>query len=158
MTATDIEIALSQYLGIRTSMLVTNVSWGLWVHECDLLRVMDSRWAHEYEIKVSKADIIADQHKRHKHKNCKIRSLTFAIPEHLKDCIEHIPERAGIILVDARKCCKLVRKAVLDKDARKLTEKEYLKVGKLASMRLWGMKMTIANLINMPLRKGMVKR
>jgi hypothetical protein len=123
-------------------MMVPNVSWGLilGLHECDILRVTDSRYAHEIEIKISKADLIADKKKRHGHSHELLRTLTFAIPEDLYGpCYEHIPSHAGILTVDEYGRCTEQRKPMIDKGARKLTEKEYLKVGKLASMRIWKM-------------------
>jgi len=95
----DIEIAVAKHFRPRVNLAVPNVSWGLGLHECDMLVLTASGYAYEVEIKASKADLIKDAEKSHGHRHSKIKRLYFAIPEHLKDHIEHIPARAGILLV-----------------------------------------------------------
>jgi hypothetical protein len=147
LTVNDIEMAVAEHFGIRTHIIVPNVSWGLGVHECDLLSVTKAGYATEIEIKVSRQDIKADFKKRHAHKSSKIKYLYFAIPDVLRDSIEFIPDKAGIFIISKNNyggiICIEERKPVACKFARKLTDKEILKVATLGTMRIWNMKKVI---------------
>jgi len=147
LTVNDIEMAVAEHFGIRTHIIVPNVSWGLGVHECDLLSVTKAGYATEIEIKVSRQDIKADLKKRHTHKSSKIKYLYFAIPDVLRDSIEFIPDKAGIFIISKDNygdiICIEERKPVACEFARKLTDKEILKVATLGTMRIWNMKKVI---------------
>ena len=93
------ELVLSSYFNSRTNLIVPNVSWGLNLHECDLLIVTPAGYAWEVEIKTTKYDLIRDGEKIHKHGSKKIKYLYFAIPEYLLEWQDHIPVRAGILVV-----------------------------------------------------------
>lgn len=95
----DMEIAVSNYFNIRQNLIVPNVSWGMFSHEVDLCILSPAGYATEVEIKISRSDLIKDKEKKHDHRSTKIKYLYFAIPEHLEKDIEHIPERAGILIV-----------------------------------------------------------
>ena len=147
INSTDIELAVSAYFGYRQNLIVPNISWGLWIHECDLLVVTKAGYAIEIEIKISRADIKKDALKRHGHVDKRLKCLYFAIPEKLKSCIDLIPERAGVFIVKEKRpgwlICNLERKPVLNKEARKLTPEEQFKVAHLGAMRIWELKHTI---------------
>lgn len=142
MTTPEMEIALSRYFNPRRNLIVPNISWGMFNHECDLLVVTKAGYAYEIEIKVSKADLIKDAHKRHNHQSKKISQLYFAIPEKLLKHTEYIPERAGIITVHEGGFCHLLRQAQ-KAHAYKFTPEERFNVARLATMRIWGLKRTI---------------
>ena len=150
ITTIEMEFYLANYFNYRQNLIVPNISWGLYLnhntlHECDLLVLTGSNYLWEIEIKISKSDLIADKKKRHGHYNQNIKRLYFAIPEYLKDCIEHIPERAGIIVVDKKSKynkCEQIRKPKTNKGYQ-LTDKEKLKMAMLGSMRIWGLKKKI---------------
>lgn len=151
MNVGQIEIAVASYFDIRQNIIVPNISWGLGLHECDLLVVTTSHCAIEIEIKTSKADIIADKKKWHNHYSKKLRSLIFAIPEKLQNCIHLIPEKAGVMVVKSyptnhKLYCTMIRKAQINKDARKLTDKEILHLAKLGTIRTWKLRRTIQDL------------
>lgn len=158
----DIELAVASYLGLYMNLIVPNVR-GIGLHECDLLVVSNAGYAWEVEIKISKADLIKDKEKKHGHSSSKIKYLYFAIPDYLLDCLEHIPERAGIISVNSKsllellynernlssrdlmylmgeRCCKTIRKPIGCKKPYKFSEAERFKVAMLGSMRIWGLK------------------
>ena len=152
MNCLDIEIALMYEFDIRRNLIIPNASWGLGLHECDLLIIRKSGYAIEIEIKTDKYDLIKDKLKRHGHYNNKIRQLYFAIPTELMPYIEHIPERAGIIEVldsknkySASKHCVFHRKAKIN-GKYKFTDKELIKAGHLCAMRILGLKKTIRKL------------
>jgi len=140
LKAIDIETAVANYFNIRTNLIVPNISWGMFLHECDLLVVTPAGFAWEIEIKVTRADLIKDKDKHHGHYNRKIKDLYFAIPDYLEYCIEYIPDRAGIIIVNERLRCKTVRRPILNKNPYKFSIEERYKVARLGSMRIWGLK------------------
>lgn len=143
LKAIDIEIAVAEYLNVRTNLIVPNVSWGLFLHECDILVITPAGYAWEVEIKVTKADLIKDKEKRHDHRNKKIKDLYFALPYYLEPYIEHVPARAGIIFVDENLRCKTFRRPRPNKAAYRFSEAERYKVARLGSMRIWSLKKKI---------------
>ncbi len=145
MTANDIEIAVSDFFGTRENLIVPNISWGLHLHECDLVVMRPSRFLYEVEIKVSKGDMKADLAKKHHHSDEKIKRLYFAIPEELKANIDLIPEHAGIIICyrskyDGEIGTYLHRPAKDIPGSRKLTAEEVIALSRLGLMRLFKLK------------------
>jgi hypothetical protein len=149
LTCVDIEIAIASRFGYLENLIVPGVHWGLDLHECDVLVLSKAGYATEVEIKTSKSDLIADKKKRHGHFSDRIKYLYFALPDYLKDCIEHVPERAGIILVGSsganRGRTNIIRKPKHNK-SRKFSEVERCKMARLGAIRIWGLKQTIRNL------------
>lgn len=140
----DIEIAVAKYFGIRRHLIVPNVSWGLNLHECDMLIVTRMGYATEVEIKTNLADLKRDSKKWHGHNSKKIKRLFFAVPEELgKQADMACPERAGIIVVHCQDNCSLYRSALNNANADSLTQKEIIHLGRLASMRIWSLKQRI---------------
>ena len=157
ITTIEMEEAISRLFGVRTNIIVPNISWGLpGMHECDVFIIKKSGYAVEVEIKRTKADLLADFKKKHDHSDIRIREFYYALPEKLLEtCTELIPEHAGII-----KCyesqwktrnsihASIIRDAKIRKDARKLTQEEQFKVAKLGTMRIWTLKNKIIKLQN----------
>jgi len=139
----DIEVAVAAYLNFRHNLIVPNVCWGIHIHECDLLVITKAGYAWEVEIKVSKADLIKDADKRHGHKDNRIKDLYFAMPEEMRDCIDHVPERAGIILVKNNLRCQTIKKPISNRNAVPFSDKEKYKVARLGALRIWGLKRKI---------------
>lgn len=139
-TSEEIEIAVAEYFGIRTCLIVPNVSWGLTNHECDIVILTPASCLYEIEIKISKSDLIADKKKSHGHYSDIIKELYFAMPLKLIDNIEHVPDRAGILIVHENGRVELKRKPELNKYARKLTDQERYKLARLGTMRIWKLK------------------
>lgn len=152
----DMEVAVSNYFSPRQNLIVPNVSWGMFRHEVDLCVLSPAGYAREIEIKVSRSDLIKDKEKRHGHDEPMIKYLYFAIPEHLEKDIEHIPERAGVLIVKWNKpfkaygytntrmeagwwSCKKVREPKIQYN-RKWLEHEYNSLLRLGAMRIWGLK------------------
>jgi hypothetical protein len=142
----EIEIAVSQHLDYRQNLIVPNISWGFNIHECDLLVVTKNNYLWEVEIKVSKSDLIKDSLKKHGHYDDRIRKFFFAIPERLKNHIEYIPERAGIIIVNASGRVYRERKAKTNSIANKISDNDKMKIAKLGTMRMWTLKKNIMKL------------
>ncbi len=145
-TAAEIEIAVARWFNPRAVLVVPNVSWGLGVHECDLLIVSRNNYASEVEIKVTHADLRADAKKRHKHESHKIKRLWFALPEKLEACLADVPERAGVLLVGKTGRITVVRKPVDNCEARALSNDERLRVARLGAIRIWDLKERIRDL------------
>jgi len=139
-TAKEIETRIARYFGIRANVIVPNVSWGLLTYEADMLIMPISGVMYEVEIKVSKGDLIADKKKNHKHCSELIRGIYFAIPEKLKPHIEHIPEKAGILVVDKTGRVEKLRGIKINKTSRKLSEQERFTLARLGAMRVWILK------------------
>lgn len=140
------ETAIATYFGIRENIIVPNVSWGVNLHECDLLIIRKSGYGIEIEIKISKSDLKADFKKRHNHVDYfnRLREFYFAIPEYLEDCLPLIPEHAGVISVSKNIIsgtlytqCRTIRKCKINTKADKFCDNEILKIAHLGTMRLW---------------------
>ena len=144
MNTTDIEIAIADIFNPRVNIIVPNVSWGLGLHECDVLILTKSGYAYEVEIKISRADLKKDLNKAHMHKSNRIRGLWFALPQQLLKHMNLIPSNAGIISVSSPEADafypKFERRPTLNIDAKQFTREEIVKLIHLASMRIWPMK------------------
>ncbi len=143
MTAGEIELALNHWLS-NERLAVPNVSWGLRVHECDILTLSRSGYATEIEIKVSKSDLKRDADKDHGHRSQRIKYLYFAMPEAMRDCIGDVPEHAGIVLVSTDKYgdyqCQIIREPQPNVAARKFTDTEAFALARLGALRIWPLK------------------
>lgn len=167
MNTLQMEIAMMKHIGVRQNCVVPNVSWGIaGLHECDLLSLSLSGYATEIEIKISKADLIKDKKKSHGHEHNHIKYLMFAVPEKLEEiAMEHIPERAGLYIVsqyhinydlypEARNTpynrikyrVKIARGCTANKTAHKWSDKERLDLFRLGTMRILGLKESVAKL------------
>lgn len=152
------ELALMKHFNYRQNVIVTNVSWGLDLHECDLLIVRKSLHSVEVEIKISKYDLLNDFEKKHAHvdKKNRIREFYYAIPEKLyNECSGLIPKDAGIIVCSKFKYrgkynikTKVARKSKINTSARKLTTKEYNKLLRLGCYRIYTIKNKLLKTIN----------
>ena len=150
ITTIEMELAIATKFGVRTNIIVPNLSWGLQgMHECDLFIVKMSGYGAEIEIKRSKSDLLADFKKGHNHKDRfnRIKEFYYAFPESmLKTCEELIPKDAGIIICRRSDWGKKLvyasfhRDPVPIKTARKLTTEEQFKVARLGTMRIWTLK------------------
>jgi len=142
LTTMEMEIALAHSLDFRKNLIVPNISWGMNMHECDLLVLTKAGYAWEVEIKITKADLVKDKDKRHGHHHPKIKRLYFAIPDYLTPHIKHIPERAGIITVDWYHRCKTIREPQQN-SGYKFSEAERYNIARLGAMRIWTLKKRI---------------
>jgi len=141
----EIEFWVAHHFNIRTNLVVPNVSWGLGVHECDLLICSKSGYCTEVEIKVSASDLKKDLTKGHSHKNIKIKYLYFAIPSYLAQYIEYIPKKAGIFIITSKHKVFCIAKPVQNKDCRPLTLQEQYEMARLGALRIWNLKNRCSN-------------
>lgn len=134
----------------RDYVLVPNVSWGMLPHEADLIAVSESLWLKEVEIKISKADFLADR-KKWKHamaarmgQHHLVSEFYYAMPGSIwqKCKPEDLPEGAGLILVSPEYRAGDLRawvekKAEHNPSSRKLNPKEHYQAMRLGYMRYW---------------------
>lgn len=140
ITTEEIEWNISHYFGVRENLIVPNISWGLGIHECDLLVMSKAGYCTEVEIKRSLEDLKADRSKSHEHKSIKIKYLYFAVPSYLAQYIEYIPLRAGILIITSKRKVVCISRPVQNKDCRPLTEKEQYEMARLGALRIWDLK------------------
>jgi hypothetical protein len=153
-TAKEIEVRIARWFGARENVIVPNVSWGLVNYECDLLILTKAGYFCEVEIKVSKGDLLADKKKDHNHKDERIRELYFAIPQKLEKHIEHIPERAGILVVKPNNGgVEKIRDAQVNRNAQKAGQEERFQIGRLGTMRVWNLKTELLSIYHSLERK-----
>ena len=98
----EMEVAIAKYFNYRTHIVVPNLSWGFFTHECDLFLIRKSGFGFEVEIKRSKSDMMADFKKNHGHIDRKNRivQLYYAFPiELLPKVKDLVPPECGIITV-----------------------------------------------------------
>jgi len=144
-TAVEIELALSSFFDARANLIVPNVSWGLNLHECDILILSKAGYATEVEIKVSKADLKKDRDKGHGHVSDKIKRLYFAVPEKIDTAFveAHVPARAGIIVVNKKGKCRIVKQCTYNMKAKPFSDSDRMQLARLGAMRIWGLKRNI---------------
>lgn len=150
ITTPEMELALAHHFHYLQYLIVPGIR-SMDFHECDLLIVTKAGCAWEVEIKVSKGDLLRDKKKYHRHESPKIKYLYFAIPHHLLQHQEHIPERAGIITVERKYSeyskqeyfsCDRVRKPTPSSNY-KFTDEERYRVARLGAIRMWTLRDTI---------------
>jgi len=132
------EVQIARWFDVRRNIVVPRVSWGLNLHECDLLILTKANHAIEVEIKVSLGDLKVDLQKDHGHRSDRIRRLFFAVPETMKPekFLPFVPERAGVIVVH-KAWCDILRPAKINTRARQFTMEERSKLAELGTMRYW---------------------
>jgi hypothetical protein len=125
------------YFGYRQNVCVRNVSWGMQLHECDLLIMSKANYLTEVEIKISKSDLKRDLLKHHCHQSNKIKKLYFAVPKSLSGMAGWIPDEAGLITVDESGMVWTVRPAESRRDVKPITPEEAFNLARLGAMRQW---------------------
>lgn len=148
----DMEISVAKYFNPRRNIIVPNLFWGMFDYELDLCVLSKSGYAVEVEIKTSRPDLISDKLKQHGHHNEMIKYLYFALPYHLLKDIEHVPERAGILIVEYQEAwetyhykreaffsCTRLREPKMNYN-RQWTDSERAQLLRLAAMRTWTLK------------------
>jgi hypothetical protein len=155
------QLCLAESFNKRKNLVVPNVSWGFHgEYEKDLVVVYPSGWAVEVEIKISIADLRADQKKRHGHNSQYMKQLYFALPlsiYHGKEEVVNslLPDKAGLIVVNntiysesghnpylnkyptADWRTQFVKPAEFKKGAKKLTDRQIQNLMRLAYLRYW---------------------
>jgi hypothetical protein len=154
----DIEVAIAKAYGVRKNIIVPNISWGFGgMHECDMFIVSKAGIVTEIEIKLTKADLLADFKKGHDHKDRqgRITYFFYAMPQTMYEkCKDLIPPDAGILSCyrsewDENKIyVSEKRKGIKRKNARKLTPEEQFKIAWLGTMRIWNLKEKLIKLQN----------
>lgn len=148
----------------RRYVVVPNVSWGLLPHEADLVALSDADWLSEIEIKITKADFLADRDK-YKHQLVKpalISAFYYAMPLVVweKCSPEDLPAGAGLILIgdryrgDGNPQAFLKQKPVDNAGARKLRQDEREQLLRLGYIRYWCRENAVERLLSGILREA----
>lgn len=156
MTTLELELAVFNQINIRQNLAVTNVSWGIpGLHECDILELSTSGYATEYELKISRSDLLKDKEKGHNHESNYIKYLYFVVPKHLKEiALNEIPERSGLMVVDeeinpySKKKFyyhKIIKQPEPNDNCVKWSEKERYQLARLGTMRIRSLKDKLVN-------------
>ena len=147
VTTSEMEVAIAKHFGIRKHIIVPNLSWGFFNHECDMFLIRTTGYGFEVEIKRSVSDFRADFKKKHGHvdKQNRIIQLYYAFPKELLSKVKaEVPDECGIITIeklsDKRHIVRMIRDAKRRKGARALTDKEIAKISRLGVMRIWSLK------------------
>ena len=136
-----LQIACARYFGYRKNIVAPNISWGLKLHECDLLVLTPSGYCYEIEIKITRADLRADSKKQHGHLSTKISRLYYCVPAVLQDfALANIPERAGLLVVKSPTWLW----AQKVREAQRYTDYQWpavdrIKLAHLGAMRIWSL-------------------
>jgi len=81
-----IQYGIRCYLGTREYICIPNVSWGFFKNiECDMIAIGGNNKVHEYEIKRSWSDFMADFKKVHFHDDIRICNMTYVLPKSFAD-------------------------------------------------------------------------
>lgn len=143
----EMEFAIANMFGINTHIIVPNISRGLFLHECDLLIVRPTGYTIEIEIKRSISDLKRDFLKKHRHESSRISELFFAFPDSIVyEAAALLDESVGVISVKRLRngwCKAEMLKKAINKERKKLTDKEILKVATLGVMRTWNLRKKI---------------
>jgi len=146
VTTAEMEVAIAKYFGIRKHIIVPNLSWGFFRHECDLFIIRTSGFGFEVEIKRSRSDMLADFKKKRNHidKGNRIVQLYYAFPKELLPKVEElVPPECGIIIVERygdKGYARMHREAKRRTGVKPLTEKEKLQIARLGTLRIWSLK------------------
>ena len=159
ITTIEIEHRVASYFGYRQNLIVPNISWGMNIHECDLLIITKGGYGIEVEIKVSRSDLKNDSNKSHSHDDDRIKKLYFAIPDYMKDSIDLIPKRAGILVL--RRYYEwgdnigvhVLREPEINKHCIKFSSEEMFNIARLGTMRIWNLKKKIITTKRKPIQK-----
>ena len=125
--------------------VVSNVSWGLFTWgEADLIALRKSGYLIEGEIKISKQDFLKDKDKK-KFNNCLVRwekdikEFYYIVPEELSD-FAMANTSYGVIATSITNygySVKVLRGAIVSKNAVKLPEKQQVNLLRLGCFRFW---------------------
>ena len=147
-TALEIEYVVASHFGYLSHLIVPNVyAYSIGLHggyEMDLVIMSSSGYLQEVEIKVRRGDLVRDADKwRWKYPGwVNTKKMWFAMPEKMDrpNCIEHVPELAGILIVSTVGKIRVAREAVLNKEAKPLNINQQYKLARLGAIRIWGPK------------------
>lgn len=147
-TEKEIVFQVASMFGWRKFTVVPNVR-ELFGHRAEVdLVVLDNktRYAREVEIKISRADFLADKKKDYKHDSPLFKYFYFALPKELyPEVVDLIPEEAGVILVreivDYDGTTWRVAEVKVEPKAkavfRQWDDSEALRLAQLGTLRFW---------------------
>lgn len=150
LSVKEIQALLAEHWGIRTNIIVPNVSWGMLDYEADLLIMNKTGYVTEIEIKRSWSDFLADFKKDEvAHKSEIIYQFWYCVPDEIySKCKEKLKEvypdsigRPNIISYTDSGMLNFHGKAAsyCSGKHRKLYLEEQLKLARLGTLRYWNL-------------------
>jgi hypothetical protein len=151
ITTPEIEVAIMEAFDMRKNLIVPNVQSGMGLHECDVLMSRPTGYGVEFEIKLTKSDLMKDFKKEHHHESELIKEVYYAVPVNLvSTCIRVLPKEYGILGIrrnaELIPVAEVVRKSEERAGARKWTDEERFNLARLGTMRLLKLKKEIIKL------------
>lgn len=144
LTTPELEIAITNGFDRRKNLLVPNVQAGMGLYECDLLLLRPTDYAVEFELKLTKSDLMKDFNKDHTHEHELIKEVYFVMPMNVVSTgVRVVPENYGIIGVRRNEklepVMEIIRPTIENPKARKWTLEERLQLLRLLNMRYWNL-------------------
>ncbi len=149
LTIEQIQCAVADVFGVRTNIIVPNVSWGFFAtHEADMVVINKSGYLIEVEIKRSWEDFKKDFQKTTTHDEGKVQWKFFAVPASLKEkVLEYLAVNQrndwGVIIYYEDGSAwyeKYPNRYGNPNPKNKLFLEEKLAIARLGCMRIWGLK------------------
>lgn len=145
LTTPELELAVMDAYDIRKNTIIANVQSGMGVKECDLLMLRPTGYATEFELKLTKGDLMKDFNKTDGHVSELIKETFFVMPMNVvSTAIQVLPKNFGVIGVkrdkDFNPVMEQIRDAQSNPNARKWTDEERMQFLRLGCMRLYKLK------------------
>lgn len=148
MKSKDIEYHLvckrNSVFNFRKYNVVANLSFGFLDYEADLFAMNNNGYCTEIEIKISvadlKNDLDKDKFKNRLFHSDLVKNFYYAMPISIWDKIKESPpiiSYAGVYVIHQTGRVSLVKKCIPNKNSRKLSLEEQLKLLRLGNMRYW---------------------
>lgn len=153
----QIQCAVAEIFGVRTNIIVPNVSWGFFAtHEADMVVISKSGYLTEVEIKRSWEDFKKDFQKTTNHDEGKVQWKFFAVPLNLKEkvleyLVAHNHKDWGVIIYYEDGSAGFEKVPLYygrPNPKNKLFLEETLAIARLGCMRIWGLKKKLTDKIN----------
>jgi hypothetical protein len=141
----------------RSCLVVPNCYWT--GNECDLLCITKDLRVIDVELKISATDLKADAQKgkwyetrpwrqdppwgaarlRRRQWPARVWKHYYVLPAHIWNplMLTHINDSSGVVLVDAGGRLSVVRRAVADTKAQRVSPADAVDIARLASLRMW---------------------
>ena len=145
ITTPEMDLAVMDAFDYRKNLIVPNVTSGLGLHECDLLMCRPTMYGVEFELKLTKSDLMKDFKKDHKHESELIKEVYYVVPAEITAVtLQVVPKEYGVIMVkrdkDLKPVATVMREATIRPGARKWTDEERFQLARLGTHRIHKLK------------------
>lgn len=124
----------------RKNVIVCNIQKGMDIYECDVLLLRPTGYGVEFEIKLTRSDLMKDFKKEHEHDHELVKEVYFTVPMDLVSvALKEVPIKYGVIGVRRDKemnpVTEIVRESQINPAARQWTDSERMQLLRLGNMR-----------------------